>query len=198
MIGLVGGIGAGKSEVAQAFEALGAKVIDSDCLAHEELNHPDVVALLRSWWGEKVIRADGTVDRRAVAKVVFQDSSALSRLEDLLYPRIERRRKAIMASLGADPNVKAFVLDAPKLVEAGLASVCDKIVFVEAERSRRIARLARSRRWTEEELDRREKNQCPLNQKRALADYVIDNNSGIDTLREQVVQVLSSLLASSA
>lgn len=198
VIGLVGGIGAGKSSVAQAFETLGAMVIDSDRLAHEELNQPDVLELLRTWWGGKVVREDGSADRAALAKIVFEDSAALSRLESLLYPRIESRRKAIMAAKATDPSVRAFVLDAPKLVEAGLAGVCDKIVFVEAERSRRIARLAESRGWTEEELARREKNQCPLNQKRELADYVIVNNSGIDTLREQVSEVLSSLLASSA
>ena len=83
IIGLVGGIGAGKSSVARILQSFGAAVIDSDRLAHGELADPEVIATLRSWWGEKVCRSDG-VDREVLASIVFSDPQELDRLEKLL------------------------------------------------------------------------------------------------------------------
>ena len=104
----------------------------------------------------------------------------------------------LMAELELDPSVKAIVIDAPKLYEAGVDKVCDVVVFVEADKANRVERVTASRNWTEEELSRRENLQNPLDTKRASADYVITNNSGLEELRIQVEQVLSSVLASHA
>jgi dephospho-CoA kinase len=198
VIGLVGGIGAGKTSVAQILESLGAAVVDSDRLGHEQLRDPEVIATLREWWGESILLRNGEIDRRAIGAIVFDDAAMLARLERLLYPRIERRRRELMAAHSADPRVKAIVIDAPKLFEAAVDRICDAVLYVDAEWSLRVRRVADSRGWTEDELARRENLQNPLDMKRVNADYVVKNNSSVDELRAHVERVFLSMLASYA
>jgi dephospho-CoA kinase len=182
--------------VASVFAELGAAVLDFDRMAHEELEHPAVASELRNWWGERVLSADGAPDRRAIAGIVFEDPAELKRLESLLYPRLQLRREELIRKHEAEPRVSAVVLDAPKLFEAGLERGCDVIVFVEADWATRARRVAAQRGWSEAELRRRENLQIPLDIKKANADHVIANHSGIDALRPEVERVFSSILAS--
>jgi len=94
----------------------------------------------------------------------------------------------------SDPAVRLIVLDSPLLYEAGLADACDAVVFVEADRDVRRARVQAARQWSEQEFDRREKSQAPLDSKRRRADYVLDGNSGLDELRHQVKHLISRIL----
>ena len=197
IIGLVGGIGAGKSSVARVLQSLGAAVIDSDRLAHDELADPEVIATLRGWWGDEVCPSD-EVDRKALASIVFDDRHELDRLEKLLYPRIHRRRERLVDGFNADPAVRAVVLDAPKLYEAGLGDYCDAVIFVAADWPVRVGRVAALRGWTEEELRRRENLQNSLDTKRANADHVVINHSSMDQLRTDVERIFSSVLATFA
>jgi len=198
IIGLTGGIGAGKSSVARILQSLGAAVIDSDRIAHEELAEPEVIATLRAWWGDEVCPSKGGVDRKALATIVFNDPAELDRLEKLLYPRIHRLREQLVAGYQADPAVRAIVLDAPKLYEAGLGDYCDAVIFVEADWSVRVRRVAVSRGWTEDELRRRENLQNLLDTKRANADHVVINHANLDQLRTEVERVFASVLAADA
>ncbi len=125
LIGLSGGIGAGKSEVARIFESLGAAVIDSDRLAHEELDAPGVAKTLREWWGSSVCTSDERVDRKTIGAIIFDNPGERARLEALLYPRIRKRREALLEAYEFDPNIKAVVLDTPKLFEVGLDEICN-------------------------------------------------------------------------
>ncbi len=195
-IGLLGGIGAGKSTVAQILASRGGAIIDSDRLGHEVLGDPEVVAILRQWWGSDVFGPDGRVDRGRVGAVVFDQPKELKRLEELLYPRIGERRAVLSAKYQADPVVTVIVLDAPKLLEVGLDAECDALIFVDAEWPVRVRRVAEARDWTEEELRRREKLQKPLDMKKARADHVVVNQAGVDALRSQVERVLSQVQAS--
>jgi len=170
--------------------------VDSDRLSHEELGDPEVIATLRGWWTDSVLRADGSVDRRAVAEKVFDDPEQLARLQDLLYPRIARRREELMAMHAADASVRAVVLDSPKLQEAGLDELCDAVVFIDADLETRSRRLAATRGWSAAELERREKLLEPLDRKRSRADHVVKNNSKIDDLRSEIERVFSAVLAS--
>jgi dephospho-CoA kinase len=128
--------------------------------------------------------------------MVFGDPAQLQRLEDLLYPRLMKRSEVLIAAADAEPIVKAMVLDAPKLFEAGLDRLCDSVIFVDTLMSTRVRRVEQNRGWSERELIRRENRQTPLDQKRANADYVIVNHAGLDELREQVERVFSSVLNS--
>ena len=198
IIGLVGGIGSGKSAVASVLQSLGATVIDSDRLAHAELNRPEVVETIRAWWGDKVCRSDGQVDRKAVGAIVFADAAQLDRLEKLLYPRLHRQRELLVSEYERAPAVRAVVLDAPKLYEAGLGDYCDAVIFVDAPRAQRVRRVRATRGWSEEELDRRERLQDSLDRKKGSADYVITNDSSLEDLQASVTRVFSQLLAGRA
>lgn len=168
-------------------------MVDSDRLGHEELGAPEVVSTLRQWWGASVCGPSGEVDRKKVGEIVFVDPVQRTRLENLLYPRIRRRREEIVAACDADPSVRAIVLDTPKLFETGLNELCDAVIFIEADWPVRVRRVADSRSWTEEELRRRENLQDPLDMKKSSADYTVINQAGIDVLKAQVERVLSSV-----
>jgi dephospho-CoA kinase len=194
IIGLTGGIGSGKSTAAAIFRDLGAAVIDADRLNHEELNCPEVIGELCRWWGQRVVGADGRADRAAIRRIVIHDDSQRERLERLVHPRIEQRRRELMAGFQDDPAIRAVVWDAPLLHEAGLAEQCDCLVFVEAGQGARLKRV-RQRGWTAEDLERFERSQWPLDTKKDRADYRIANNSDIADLRRQVEDVFSRILA---
>jgi dephospho-CoA kinase len=196
LIGILGGIGSGKSSVARIFGSLGASVIDADRLSHEEFGDAEVADTLRSWWGEQVVPVGKPVDRHAVAAIVFDEPAELARLEGLLYPRLEKRREELIAVYSADPGVVAIVLDAPKLFEVGLHKRCDANVFVETDLAIRLARVGATRGWTESQLQKREKLLESLDTKKAIADYVIVNHSSIADLCPDVERVLASVLAS--
>lgn len=192
MIGLTGGIGAGKSTVARLLGDLGCLVVDSDALAREALLDPAIKATIQKWWGEDVIGKDGDINRRAIAEIVFADEAERRRLEGLTHPWIEARRRAIFAEAG--PEVRAFVIDAPLLLEAGLARGCDAVVFVDAQAEVRRQRTHRARGWDASEIARRETAQFPLDRKRQSADHSVSNNGGLDSLREQVQAVFKRII----
>ena len=193
-IGLAGGIGAGKSLVASMLRDLGAGVINSDALAQEELDSPEVVEAVRAEWGNEAITPDGKVDR-VVLRSVFDDPPQRRRLEALIHPRVARRREALLARFDADPSITAVVLDTPLLFEAGLAEACDTVIFVDADESTRLRRVSESRRWSETELKRREKSQDPLDVKKQKADKTVSNISTVDELHRQVEEIFSQLTA---
>jgi len=197
VIGLVGGIGSGKSEVARLLAAAGCLVCDSDALAREALRDPAIRTRLLDRWGsrggEGVIGADGAIDRRAVAGIVFDDPAERAFLESLTHPWIEAKRRTIFAS--AVPSTVACVIDAPLLLEAGLGAQCNAVFFVDAPRSTRLERVMRSRGWPEAELARREAAQLPIEEKRRRATVVLDNDGDRDALRSQVEEALEDLVA---
>lgn len=205
VVGLTGGIGAGKSTVARAFARAGAAVSDSDATAREILQHPAVRDELVQWWGAQVLDEAGSIDRAKVAAQVFADPSKRARLEGLVHPLIHARRAQEMDAARA-AGKKVFVIDAPLLLEAGLGPQCHAVVYIDAPRHVRLARVQHKRGWTEAEFDRREAAQWPLDRKRAAARFVIENSgSGGEgepapdaDLDGQVHRVIQTLLAGGA
>ncbi len=199
-IGLVGGIASGKSRVAEELVRLGAGVLDADRVGHEVLaNDPEVRQAIESRWGKSVFRADGSVDRKAIAARVFgQTASAIAErefLESLLHPRI-RLRLEMEAAKMAESGKPAVVLDAPLLLEAGWKPMCDVVLFVDASRATRLAR-ALERGWTEAQFDQREAAQWPIDRKRAAAGYVIQNNGTESELACDARQLWQQFIVSS-
>lgn len=195
VIGLAGGIGAGKSAVARILREFGAGLIDSDRFGHAEINDPDVVRTLTRWWGDNVLAPDGRIDRPAVGKIVFNDSTQRVRLESLLHPRIARRSRELADRFQADPKTRFIVIDAPLLYEVGIDAECDCVVFVHADRPIRTRRLRKDRGWSDRELKRREEMQIPLDIKRKRADHVVTNNSTVNALQGQVAHLVTRILA---
>ena len=121
------------------------------------------------------------VSRRALADVIFADAEARRRLEGLTHPIVRARRDEMVRRATAEGR-PGVVVDAPLLFEAGLDKECDVVIFVDAPREIRLERVRRTRGWTEEELDRREKSQISLDEKRQRSDEVIVNDGGMDRL----------------
>jgi dephospho-CoA kinase len=186
VLGLIGGIGAGKSSAARCFANRGGFVIDADGLGHEELKKPDIVTKLVSRWGNSIRRADGTLDRRAIGRIVFGNADERNALESLVFPYIGERCRQEIDSGQAEPSTKFIVLDAAVMLEAGWNNEVDRIVYVDAPRELRLARLAARSGWTATDLAAREAAQLPESVKKSRADAVILNAAGLDELQSKV------------
>jgi dephospho-CoA kinase len=195
IIGLSGGIGAGKTFVGSVFVELGCLVIDSDALVRQAYLDPDLKQILREWWGDSIFTATGAVDRPSVGKKIFDCENDRLRLERMLHPRVAKIRESRMAARAVDPGVVAFIWDSPLLFETRLSQQCDATVFVEATEALRLNRLWRSRGWDAAELARREKSQMPLDKKRAMSDYVVVNTADAGSIRVQIRELLTRILA---
>ena len=194
IIGIAGGIGSGKSFVAGLFGELGCLVISSDEQVRDAYRDPRVLATLRQWWGDEALTPAGEVNKRVVAQRIFASPAERQRLERLLHPMVNEARERVMASGWRDPAVVAFVWDTPLLFETGLHEKCDTVVFIEAPQSVRLARVQATRGWDAGELGRRENSQMPLDTKRKLSEYVVENTADADVVRGQVRAVLSRIL----
>jgi dephospho-CoA kinase len=185
VIGLIGGIGSGKSRVAAEFARRGAVIIAGDQLGHEALRQPAVKEQLVGRWGKEVLDDRGEIDRRKVAGIVFADRAELRALEGMTFPWIERGIEQGARRAREDPAVALVVLDAAVLLEAGWNRYCDRLVYVHAPRTQRLARVAAQRGWTAKEVDARASAQMTLTDKVSRADDVIDNaRSPAETARQ--------------
>ncbi len=190
VIGIIGGIGAGKSAAAAAMARRGGLVVDGDRLGHAALELPEVKQLLVARWGEAVLKPDGTANRRAIAGIVFNDPAELKVLEGMVFPYIGQQARQAIAAAQADPAVGFVVLDAAVMLEAGWADACDRIVFVEASRETRLNRLAARSGWKPDQVAAREAAQLSLDVKRAKAGVVLTNDSTPQALQDQVDRML--------
>ena len=187
-IGILGGIASGKSAATDVLRSLGAVVFDADQAGHQVLRLPEVKEEIRARFSPAVFDEQGEVSRRKVAERVFgptaQHVEALTDLEKITHPRIKIELVAAQEAARQE-GAPAFVIDAPVMIKAGWHRRCDLIVFVEASRASRLAR-AQARSWTENEFDRREASQEELEVKRALADFIVTNDSSLACLADQI------------
>ena len=193
MVGLTGGIGSGKSEVARRLAELGAVVIDSDRLAREVVEPgteglADIVAA----FGPEVLGPDGALDRPALGRRVFADEAARHRLEAIIHPRVRARSAELIA---AAPPDAVIVNDVPLLVESGIGAGFDLVVVVAASEPSRLGRLARYRGMPAEEARSRMAAQATDEQRRAVADVVLDNDGSLEDLRAAVDRLWYDRLA---
>lgn len=192
IIGISGGIGAGKSSVAKILGELGCFVSESDVQAREALRDPAIRNELVRWWGTAILDDQGEIDRSKVAQIVFTSPAERKRLESLTHPWIENRR--LQHFQNASEDVPALVIDAPLLFEAGLDRVCDAVIFVEADPALRLERVKTARGWDNQELAKRERSQMALDEKRRRADYVVHNNGDWSELNDQVRRILQQIV----
>lgn len=196
VVGLTGGIASGKSIVSGEFKKLGAVVIDADLIARE-IVEPGQPALpeIEKEFGPSVINGDGTLDRKALGDMVFSDPEKLKRLNRITHPRIiERQRRMIEEIKGAhkDPLI---VVDAAILIEAGEYRNMDRVIVVYADEDKQVERLSHRNGLTTQEAEKRVKAQMPLKEKVLYADYVIDNNGGIEETRQRARDLYMKLSA---
>lgn len=193
VVGVLGGIASGKSEVARLLAGPQGLVIDADRIAREVLAEPGVQVALVEALGPSVRGPDG-LDRAAVARAAFASPAARAALESLTHPLIRARIRASLDAAIAG-QVPRIVLDVPLLLENaaahGLLAECDELVFVDADPAVRDARAVARRGWAPGEVARREAAQLPLAEKRARADHVIRNEGSLEDLERAVREWLA-------
>ncbi len=196
VLGLVGRAGAGKSTVARALAADGARVIDADALGHEVTDHdPGVRAALAAEYGDDVYRADGSLDRGRVAARVFTDPAARARLDRLVHPRIIERAAEQISEWLRDGFRGVAVLDAALLLEWGLERWCDAVLAVVAPEALAIERLVASRHWTPQQARERREVQRSDAAFRAAADVTLDNDGTPERLAGAAREAVRTLRA---
>lgn len=195
VIGVVGGIASGKSWVCEQFAALGAVVIAADQMGHEALRDPTVRRQLVERWGSRILADDGEVDRAAVARRVFPTAGAseeqagearneLGFLESIVHPWIERRLRDRLDEVRASAPDSVVLLDAALLLEAGWDKGCDGVMFVDASAELRRQR-ALNRGWSVEQWLARESAQWPVEKKKEVSRWTVDNSgSSTETIRQ--------------
>ena len=192
-VGLTGGIGSGKSSVSARLASLGAVVIDSDLVARQivEPGEP-ALAEVEARFGAGVIRADRTLDRQALADIVFHDPGALADLNAIMLPRIGARTAAIEASA---PDDAVGVHDSPLLVEQGLADAYDVVVVVDCPDDVRLERLVGQRGMSADDARARMASQASRDDRLTVADFVVENSGPRADLDSQVDRLWAELLA---
>ncbi|MFI1579237.1 dephospho-CoA kinase [Embleya sp. NPDC020630] len=183
-VGLTGGIGAGKSEVARLLAELGAVVIDSDRIAREVVapGTPGLAAVVAEF-GESVLLPDGSLDRPGLGRIVFGAPERLAALNAIVHPLVGARAAELTAAAGEDA---VLVNDVPLLVENDLAGLYDLVVVVDAAPETQLDRLVRLRGMPEADARARMAAQASREQRLAVADVVIDNDGPLAALEPQV------------
>jgi len=188
VLGLLGGVGGGKSTVAQMMQRRGLLVLDADAEARAVADLPEVKAALVRRFGPEILDAGGGLDRSALAARAFARPDATADLNALVHPRVRERLLAALDAAGARPAV----LDVPLLLESPLAARVTRWVFIESPEPARESRVA-GRGWPPGERARREARQSDLAVKRTRADHVLENNGSIEHLERQVDALLRQI-----
>ncbi len=192
VIGIVGGIGSGKSLVASQLESLGARLFSADEAGHQALLSEDLKEQLRDRWGDHVLTSAGELDRAVIAERVFhgdQCDAERAFLEQLVHPQIDAAMQSFLQLARSDEALRWAVLDAALLIEAGWDAQCDLVLFVEADDSVRLARCLQ-RGWTEQQWRDREATQMSLDEKKRRSDQLLVNHGNPQELASELRQLL--------
>lgn len=200
VIGIVGGVGSGKTEIARAWARRhSAAIIDGDEAGHEALKDEQIASAIIERFGRGVQAVGGQIDRRALAALVFgagaAQRQALAALESIVHPWIAQRLRRQIEAARRERGIPAIVLDAAVLLEAGWRRFCQVVVFVDCPFAVRVQRVAQSRGWSEQELRQRDESQWPAERKRAAADIVIRNDGALAQTIDQLERALKPLIA---
>ncbi|MCX5710010.1 MAG: dephospho-CoA kinase [Candidatus Omnitrophica bacterium] len=182
VLGVTGIFGSGKSTVARMFKVLGAEIIDADKLAHACLQPGDICY-------RKIQALFGTVERKKLARLVFNDAKLLQRLNSIIHPQVihvilERIKRT---------KAKVIVLDAPLLIECGLNKMVDKLIVVSITGKEQLSRLKKVG-FNRSEVSERLKAQIPLGVKLRIADFIIDNSGTLKETKRQVSEIAQQML----
>lgn len=195
VIGLTGGIGTGKSTVSTYLKEKGCLILDADRMSRE-LTAPGGAALLdiREAFGDSVFFEDGTMNRKAVGEIVFNNSEKLAILENIITRKVAERTIEEVQSLREKDFSGIVVLDAPLLFECGMQQCADESWVVIADMDIRIHRIMQRDGLDRESIISRINNQMSDQEKIRIADYVINNSGSLETLYEQIDQLLERVL----
>ena len=193
IVGLTGGIASGKDTVAVMFKKLGAEIIDADKIANDLINARidgnNIPAKIVSYFGKDVISNCRRIDKKRLADIVFKDRNKLECLNRITHPEIIKIIKEQIASQMAS----VIIVNAPLIVEAEATSLVDKLIVISVSMENQIARLTARVSLTREEARRRINAQLPIKKKEKFADFIIDNNNGLEETEKQVKKTWKEL-----
>ncbi len=193
-VGLTGNIASGKSEVARRLAARGATIIDADVLAREAIA-PGTAGFnqIVARWGDRVLGADGAIDRAALRKLVFADRSQLNDLNAIVHPTVATLKNTKLAEARRRGD-RVVIYAVPLLFEVNMANEFDAIVLVDAPTSVRLERLTRRRKLDPTEAINMIRSQMPAELKRAQSDFIVENGGSLKELAEQTEALWKDLL----
>ncbi len=188
VIGLTGGIASGKSTIARMLQDLGAEIIDADRVGHQVLEpgQPALAEVIAAF-GSQYLTAEGTLDRRALGELVFNDSPAREKLNRLVHPRIRHRLEEKLRALQRKPpRSRIAVIEAAVLIEAKWTDGVDRVVAISAQQSTQMARLIAERGLSPAAAAARIHSQIPLSHRLRAADEVLNGDQSLEDLRVEV------------
>ncbi len=190
LIGLTGGVAAGKSETLRILAELGAETLSTDAVVHELLGSDELAGLLTERWGDRVRGEDGRLDRGRIAGIVFEEPEELGWLESVLHPRVGRRVLEWRAAL--DPGLEVAVVEVPLLFEGSMADAFDATIAVIADDG---VRTERARDRGTGQLEGRDSRQLSQDEKAQRATHVVVNDGGVDDLERHLRELWPQLTA---
>ncbi len=202
VVGVVGGIASGKSQVTRMLGSMNGTIISADEIAHRVLLEPEVMDSLLKMFGKNILIANGdhpeltrAIDRKKLASLIFGDSAdsqtMRKKLEAIVHPRIRQIAKSELETLRREPKTEMIVLDAPLLIEGGWLPFCDRVIYVDAPDAMRKQR-AIERGWSAQEWQDRESAQMSLSEKKKHATDVLVNDGTIEELTQRVLELNGS------
>lgn len=192
ILGLTGGIATGKSTVSHIFKNSNVPVIDADIIARQVVEpKSETLKMIINEFGEKYLMENGALNRKKLGKLVFNDGVALEKLNGVIHPAI---RKEILAQIQSyrKSGSPLIVLDMPLLFEESYQTICDAVMVVFVPEITQLKRLINRDGLTSDEAQLRIKAQWPIQKKKDLADFVIDNSTTVAVTRGQVLNWLSN------
>lgn len=182
IIGITGGIGSGKSTVAEMFGELGAEVLNADKICHQLIKTETVKNKIIETWPDTAIDNRGMIIREKLAELIFSDIENVKKLNNIIHPLVIKQIEQSIKELKKDSIV---VIDAALIEESELSDICNFTVFVDTKKTLRVERCTTDRNWKSTEIDKRERYQIEARIKRENADAVIYNDKSKDKTREQ-------------
>ncbi len=191
IIGILGGIGSGKSSAAAEFARLGCGVVDADRLVHELLEEEAIILAIRQFFGDEILQSDGRIEKTRLSEKVFESDENVAGINNIIHGPVLARSEELIGKLNISEKVKAIVLDMPLLAEVGWHKRCDKLVFVSCKPEIRAQRIVKKGVFLKKQVKKRENFQISLDTMAEIADYMIDNNSDLSALADQVFRIFS-------
>jgi dephospho-CoA kinase len=193
-VGLTGGIATGKSTVGRMFVELGCHLIDSDNITHQLLEPGQAVhvAVVQAF-GERILAPDGTIDRKILGEIVFNDPQARKKLNNLVHPAVVQRQQEWLSEVEAQDPRGIAIVDAALMIEVGTYKKYDKVVLVVCPPAEQRRRLRQRSGLSEEQIETRLRSQMPMEEKMKFADYVIVNSGSFEDAHREVERVYGEL-----
>ena len=185
LIGITGGIGSGKTEVAKVFQKLGAKILSGDEIGKDVVEkNPQLLKKLVKTFGHEILDSKKRLNRKKLGVIAFSSPSSTKKLNQIVHPFLLKDLKEKIKSLKKKGYKKTLVIDAALIVEWGLQKETDFLIFVDCPKEKRIERLIQQKGYSKKEAEGRIKAQLPESKKRKLADFTIENEGNLRGLRK--------------